>query len=318
MSASRHGTVRGLPTASGPHRGGRGPIWAGLTLRPCGITGRRMFDLQGHRGARGLFPENTVEGFRATRALGVPAVELDVGVTRDGAVVVHHDPRLNADIARDESGRWVEEPGPLLCELTLAELREFDVGRLRPGSPTARRFPRQQAQDGARIPLLADVLATVPELRVTIEMKLLPDQPGWTVSPEDMAERTFDVARQAGALDRVTFQSFDWRAPRWLRRSHPDLAYAWLTRPETVANAPLWWDRPVPDSVPEAVAAEGGGTWTPAWDSIAAAEVAAAHALGLRVVPWTVNEPADMARLRAWGVDGLISDYPDRLEPIAA
>lgn len=272
-----------------------------------------MFDLQGHRGARGLFPENTVEGFRATRALGVLAVELDVGVTRDGAVVVHHDPRLNPDIARDASGRWVEAPGPLLREITLAELRPYDVGRLRPGSPTAQRFPRQQPRDGARIPLLADMLALTPELRVTIEMKLLPDRRSWTVPPEDMAERTFDVAKRAGALGRVAFQSFDWRAPRWLRRSHPDLAFAWLTRPETVADAPLWWDRPTPGSVPEAVAAEGGGTWTPEWDSIGAAEIASAHALGLRVVPWTVNDAADMARLRGWGVDGLISDFPDRL-----
>ncbi len=272
-----------------------------------------MFDLLGHRGARGLFPENTIEGFCATRALGVLAVELDVGVTRDGAVVVHHDPRLNGDIARDAAGHWVKAPGPLLCDLTFAELREYDVGRLRPGSLTARRFPRQQAHDGARIPLLADVLALLPELRVTIEMKLLPDRPGWTVPPEEMAERTFAVAKRADALGRVTFQSFDWRAPRWLRRRHPELASAWLTRPERVANAPLWWDRPVPASVPEAVAAEGGGTWTPKWDSIGATEIAAAHELGLRVVPWTVNEAADMARLRAWGADGLISDYPDRL-----
>ncbi len=275
-----------------------------------------MFDLQGHRGARGLFPENTVEGFRATRALGVLAVELDVGVTRDGAVVVHHDPRLNPDIARGESGRWVEEPGPLLCDISLAELRTYDVGRLRPGSPTARRFPAQQALDGARIPLLADVLALLPDLRVTVEMKLFPDRRDWTVPPEEMAERTFDVAVWADALGRVAFQSFDWRAPRWLRHRHPTLSFAWLTRPETVAEAPLWWDRPAPTSVPEAVAAEGGGTWTPAWDSIGADDIAAAHGLALRVVPWTVNEPADMARLRAWGVDGLISDFPDRMAPV--
>lgn len=271
-----------------------------------------MFDLQGHRGARGLFPENTLEGFKAACALGIMTVELDVGVTRDGVVVVHHDVRLNPDIARDRSGRWVEEPAPLLREMTAAELGAYDVGRLRPGSPTARRFPRQQPRDEARIPRLADVLALVPALRVTIEMKLLPGQRGWTVSPEEMAERTLDVARRADALDRVTFQSFDWRAPRWIRRRRPDLAFAWLTRPETVANAPLWWDRPAPDSVPEAVAAEGGGLWTPEWGSIDARDVAAAHRRGLRVVPWTVNEPADMARLHAWGADGLISDYPDR------
>lgn len=271
-----------------------------------------MFDLQGHRGARGLFPENTIEGFTATRALGIMAVELDVGVTRDGVVVVHHDVRLNPDIARDSAGRWVESPGPLLCEMTAAELRAYDVGRLRPGSDAARRFPQQQPCDAARIPRLADVLAAVPDMRVTIEMKLLPDHRTWTVPPDEMAERTFDVAKRADALDRVTFQSFDWRATRCIRHHHPDLAFAWLTRPETIGKAPLWWDTPVPESVPEAVAAEGGDTWTPEWDSIEASDIAAAHALGLRVVPWTINEVADMVRLRGWGADGLISDYPDR------
>ncbi len=272
-----------------------------------------MFDLQGHRGARGLFPENTLEGFRAARALGVLAVELDVGVTRDGAVVVHHDPRLNPDIARDQTGRWIEPPGPLLRELTLGALRQYDVGRLRPGSPTATRFPHQAAQDGARIPLLHEVLDALPDLCITLEIKRLADHPEWTAGPEEMAERSLQVVERAGALDRVVFQSFDWRAPRWLRAQRPELAYAWLTRPETVALAPLWWDRPVAASVPEAVAAEGGGTWSPEWDSLTEADVAAAHALGLRVVPWTVNGLADMVRLRNWGVDGLISDYPDRM-----
>ncbi len=272
-----------------------------------------MFDLQGHRGARGLFPENTLEGFRAARARGLLAVELDVGVTRDGVVVVHHDPRLNADIARDGSGRWIEAPGPLLRELTFDELQRYDVGRLRPGSATAQRFPDQAPCDGARVPLLAAVLEALPDLAVTLEMKLLPERRDWTVSPGEMAERSLRVVEEAGALERVTFQSFDWRAPRWLRMRRPELAFAWLTRPETVANAPLWWERPAPRSIPEAVAREGGGTWTPEWDSIGEADVAAAHALGLRVVPWTVNEAADMARLRRWGVDGLISDYPDRL-----
>ena len=271
-----------------------------------------MFDLQGHRGARGLFPENTLEGFRAAEALGVRAVELDVGVTRDGAVVVHHDLRLNPDVARDDAGRWVRAPGPLIRDLTFDELSGYDVGRLRPGSPTAARFPRQRAQDGCRVPLLADVLTALPRLRVTVEMKLSPDERAETASPEEMADRTFDVAARAQALDRVVFQSFDWRAPRWLRLRQPHLAYAWLTRPETVSRAPAWWDRPVPASVLEAVAAEGGGTWTPEWTSVGAADIATAHALGLRVVPWTVNDPADMARLRAWGADGLISDDPDR------
>lgn len=271
-----------------------------------------MFEVLGHRGARGLFPENTVEGFRAARDLGLRAVELDVGLTRDGAVVVHHDPRLNADIARDGAGHWIEGPGPLLRDLGLDELRTYDVGRLRPGSALAHRFPGQRPVDGARVPLLAEVLAALPGMRVTIEMKVFPDHRDWTVPPEEMAERTLHTAERAGALDRVVFQSFDWRATGWLRRLRPGLAYAWLTAPETAAAAALWWDRPVPALVPDAVAAEGGGVWSPAWEGLGRAEIASAHALGLRVVPWTVNGVRDGARLRAWGADGLITDHPDR------
>jgi glycerophosphoryl diester phosphodiesterase len=108
------------------------------------------FDLQGHRGARGLAPENTLQAFAAALAVGVTTLELDTGVTKDGVVVIHHDRRLNPDIARGPDGRWVEAPAPLLHELNFAELRGYDVGRLRPGSKTAEQFPEQEPADGAR------------------------------------------------------------------------------------------------------------------------------------------------------------------------
>src|ERR1700760_3341020 len=116
----------------------------------------------GHRGARGLFPENTLQGFLAAAALGVSAFELDVGMTADGVAVVCHDVALNADIARDPSGAWLSSPTPLLRSLTLAELLRYDVGRLRPGSFTASQFPDQKPHDGARVPTLAAVLAALP------------------------------------------------------------------------------------------------------------------------------------------------------------
>src|SRR5512134_4079397 len=99
------------------------------------------FDLQGHRGARGHAPENTLPGFERALAIGVDTLELDVGVTRDDVVVVHHDRRLNPDIARGPDGRWIEAPGPLLRELRFEELQRYDVGRLRPGSAYASLHP---------------------------------------------------------------------------------------------------------------------------------------------------------------------------------
>ena len=118
--------------------------------------------LFGHRGARGLYPENTLEGFAETVAIGVDGIELDVGATADGIAVVSHDPALNPDIARAPGGRWIEAPGPLIRSLTLSELQRFDVGRARPGGTVAVVHPAQQPRDGARIPTLRQALEAIP------------------------------------------------------------------------------------------------------------------------------------------------------------
>ncbi|HVY16766.1 MAG TPA: glycerophosphodiester phosphodiesterase [Rhodopila sp.] len=265
--------------------------------------------MQGHRGARALFPENTLEGFVAAAALGVTAFELDVGMTADGVVVVHHDPALNPDIARDAAGAWLDGPGPFIRTLRFATLQTFDVGRLRPGSPTARLFPDQAPRDGARIPTLAAVLAALPEARFTIEVKTDPPHPEATASPAELAEATLSVIDAADAAGRVVVEAFDWRVQRHVRRTRPDIRLAWLTRPETVSR--LWWDVDPLPSVAAGVAREGGPIWAPFHAALTEDDVREAHALGLSVLPWTVNEPKDMRRLIAWGVDGLISDRPD-------
>ncbi len=272
------------------------------------------FDLQGHRGARGLFPENTLHGFRAAADLGVRTMELDVGTTRDGAVVVHHDPALNPDTTRNGGGRWLDGAGPLLRDLTLAQLREYDVGRLRPGTAYAEAHPGQAPQDGAQVPTLDQVLALDAALRWNIELKIMPSRPEWTIAPEEMAERVLHVVGAAGAGARVALQSFDWRAPRHVRRIRPAIAVGWLTVAGTVADAPLWLGRHVAAmaDVPDAVAAEGGGHWAPHHADLTEEMLNRAHDLGLRVLPWTVNAVEDMRRLMDWGVDGLISDWPDR------
>lgn len=277
------------------------------------------FEAQGHRGARGMFPENTLHGFRAAASLGVRTMELDVGTTRDGAVVVHHDPALNPDTTRDGAGRWLDDTGPLLRDLTLAQLREYDVGRLRPGTAYADSYHGQVAQDSARVPTLDEVLALDPTLRWNIELKVMPDHPDWTIPPEEMVERVLHVVGAAAAGTRVALQSFDWRAPRHLRRIRPSIAAGWLTAAGTVADAPLWLGRHVAGiaDVPDAIVAEGGGTWSPHFAGLTAGLVDRAHDLTLRVVPWTVNTVEDMRRLMEWGVDGLISDWPSRALALA-
>ncbi len=275
-------------------------------------TMAKRLDIQGHRGARALFPENTLEGFLAAAALGVAAFELDVGMTADGVVVVSHDPALNPELTRNESGVWLMRRGPLIWSLTHAELGRYDVGRARPGSRVARRFPAQAARDGARIPTLAAVLAALPKARFTIEVKTDPTHPDRTAPPDVLADATLSVIDAADAAARVTIEAFDWRIQRHVRKIRPDVRLAWLTRAETVRAAALWWDGDdALSSVPVSVARQGGPIWAPDHTDLTKARVEQAHDLGLLVLPWTVNRPDDMVRLAAWGVDGLISDRPD-------
>jgi len=282
--------------------------------RPCAIIG--------HRGARGLFPENTLEGFAATLALGIDTLELDVALTVDGAVVVTHDPALNPNLTRDADGAWLEPPTLLFRSLRVADLSAYDVGRLRPGTSYSALYPDQSPRDGARIPTLDAVLRLNRSAQFVIELKTFPGVPGLTTSGPELADAVLAVADAADATPRVTVEGFDWRGPRHLRRVRPDVRLAWLTRADTVRDAATWWDGPVPadfgGSVPRAVAAEGGPVWAPDHTDLTDAVVDEARALGLQVIPWTVNDPADMRRLIRWGVDGLVTDRPDWARAVVA
>ncbi len=263
------------------------------------------FDLQGHRGARGLAPENTLPAFAAALAAGVTTLELDTGVTRDGVVVIHHDRRLNPDIARGPDGRWVEAPAPLIHALTYLELQRYDVGRLRPGSGTAQLFPDQQPADGTRIPRLADLFELVKKsgndtVRFNIETKLSPQAPEETLPPLEFARALIAEIRGAGLEPRTSIQSFDWRTLHAVEREAPGVATVYLT------------GRRGADSQPKAVHAAGGRLWAPNHEAMDSATLVEARALGLKVVPWTVNEPAAIERVLDLAVDGLITDYPDR------
>jgi len=258
-------------------------------------------ELTGHRGARGLRPENTLPGFSYAVSLGVDTVELDVMLTADGAVVVTHDSRLNPDIARTPGGAWLVPPTPAVRELTLSELRRTDVGRARPGSETAKNFPRQVACDGAWIPLLTEVLALGAEL--DIELKTRPDDPD-SCDPAALAAAVLALLGNA----RPALRSFDFRGLRHVRARRPDLPIAYLTRSAGAAGL-----RSVLAEAPRP-----GDAWGPAHDTVSPELVAAAHARGVLVKAWTVNRPEDAARLVAWGVDGICTDDPGSVGPVLA
>jgi glycerophosphoryl diester phosphodiesterase len=188
------------------------------------------FDLQGHRGARGHAPENTLPGFERALAIGVDTLELDVGVTRDGVVVIHHDRRLNPDLARGPDGRWVIAPAPTIYSLDYQQLMSYDVGRIRPGSEYAQRLPHQKPVDGTRIPKLEELFARAgSRVKFNIETKLVPDAPDETLAPEPFARALIAEVRKAGVGARTTIQSFDWRSLQVVQREAPAIRTAYLT-----------------------------------------------------------------------------------------
>jgi glycerophosphoryl diester phosphodiesterase len=289
--------------------------------------GQRSFDLQGHRGARGLAPENTLAAFARALGLGVTTLELDLAVTKDGIVVVCHDPRVNPDLTRGADGTWLESPGPPFRLLLFEEVRRLDVGRLRPSSPYAAQFPDQVPSDGARIPTLDAVYALARKagnerVRFNIETKIDPRRPDEAPAPEAFVDLVLKVVREAGDVSRTTLQSFDWRTLRYAQQVAPDLGTVHLTthqgddQIETGRPGPSPWlaGLDVDDyagSVPRLVVAAGGRTWSPHYRDLMPESLAEARALGLRVIPWTVNRPEEMASLIDRGVDGFITDRPD-------
>lgn len=303
-------------------------VWLSMTSTPL-----HAFDLQGHRGARGLMPENTLAGFAHALTLGVTTLELDLGISRDGQVVISHDSRLSPALTRDPNGKWLTAPGPAINSLTLEELNRYDVGRLDPGSDYARRFPEQRAVDGERIPTLAQVLALAPrsgnrQVHLNIETKLSPLAPHMTPDPGEFAKRVVDQVRGAGAAGRVTVQSFDWRTLHLVQSLAPEIKTSYLTAEQQWLDniqagrpgiSPWTAGMDVDNyrgSIPRMIKQAGGDIWSPYFRDLDSAALEEAKALGLRVIVWTVNDIPDMKKLISLGVDGIISDYPDRLREV--
>ncbi len=295
----------------------------------------QAFDLQGHRGARGLAPENTLAAFETALAVGVTTLELDLAMTKDGVLVVSHDRTLNPDHTRGPDGKFLETEGPAIRSLTLAELQRYDVGRLKPGTAYAADFSEQRAIDGTRIPALTELFDMVKRfgadhVRFNIETKVTPTSGAETPDFETFAAALAKAVREAGLTTRVSLQSFDWRTLAAMRSIAPEIERVCLTvealnfdsvRRGEPGPSPWLAGLDIGDfagSVPRLVAAAGCATWSPLYRNAKPEDVAAARALGLKVIPWTVNERADMERLIALGVDGIITDYSDRLRAVMA
>lgn len=292
----------------------------------------RTIDIQGHRGARGLMPENTLPAFAQALQIGVTTLELDCAVTRDGVLVASHDRRLNPDITRRD-GKWLESMGPAIRSLSYDELANYDVGAIRPDSPYFERFSAQTPMENLRIPRLTQIFdlvaaAGATTMRFNIETKLHPLRPEESLPPGPFAEALVAVVRDAGLADRCSIQSFDWRTLATVQAIAPEISTVYLSvqqsGDDTIGTASKtgspWTNRiryAEHGSVPRMVAAAGGRIWSPHQSDLSPELLAEAHALGLQVVVWTVNDAAGMESLIDMGVDGIITDYPNRLRVVA-
>lgn len=307
---------------------------AALLIAGCAAilpTARQHFDLQAHRGGRGLAPENTLAAFSQAIDLGVTTLELDIGLTADGVVVISHDTALNADHTRDANGAWLaSKTGPAVRSLTLAQLQSYDVGRLNPASNYGKQFALQQPRDGERIPTLAALFdhvrargASAATLHFNIETKIDPTRPDDTAAPEPMVRALLAEIDKAQMAGRVTIQSFDWRTLALVGQLAPQLPRAYLSSPRTLKDSRWTAGLNAADfaSTPQLVKAAAGKSgapvaWSPAFADLTPAAIKEAQKLGFKVLPWTVNQRADMLRLMDWGVDGIITDYPDVLRDL--
>lgn len=299
-----------------------------IALALCLLAATALaLDLQGHRGARGLAPENTLPSFEAALRHGVSTLELDIAITSDGVLVVHHDLALNPAITRDERGQWLEQVPAPITTMSWAELQRYDVGRLKPGSSYARPYPDQQPADGTRVPRLADLFELVKRsgneaVRFAIEIKTDPRRPEATRPPEEYARLLLAEIDRAGMRSRVQILSFDWRGLQAVQRLAPGVPTVYLSAQQR------WLDNIQADvmqtspwtagfayrehgSVPRMIKAAGGGIWSVHFADLDAAKLKEARALGIKVLVWTVNDTPTMERMLDLGVDGLITDRPD-------
>lgn len=255
--------------------------------------------VHGHKGTRGTRPENTLPAFEEALRAGVDVLEMDLAVTKDGYLVVSHDPYVTPARCLGRDGTKLSSP-VAIRSLTLEELRRYDCGSQR--NPA---FPRQETSPGAGIPTLDEVFgmvsaSTIPAARTVefnIETKIFPWEPTLAPDPDEFARLTAETVVRNQMENRVIAQSFDSRTLRALKKIEPAIRTSQLTHEELL------------DIVP-ALKSANTDIWSPNYRWITADAVKAVRAAGIKVAPWTVNTEEEWNAVMALGVDAIITDYP--------
>jgi glycerophosphoryl diester phosphodiesterase len=296
------------------------------------------FDLQAHRGGRGETTEESLRAFAKAMELGVSTLELDVVLTKDGQPLVWHDPTIDPAKCTDTAAAFPGDPvypyvGKLVRDLTLQQIRTLDCGKLLPAFPNAEVVPNNKIATLPEVFSLTDSYDA--DIRYNIETKVEADKPKRSAAPEEFVDVILSAVRSAGKVDKLEIQSFDWRTLPMVRRAEPSIPLVALWNDTTWVPDSPWTAGVNPAVVGDPITGAvlvGANILSPGYSvpldlttKDSGFRLVAdrpfndrAHALGLKVIPWTINDPDTMRVQIAAGADGIITDYPSRLRAVMA
>ena len=296
------------------------------------LTKPNYIRIYGHRGARGDIVENSIEGFKYTFDLGIKAIEFDVVITKDNIPVLFHDYRLNKDMVKDSSGNWLEETGPKIIDLTFDELSSYNIESLKPESGYSKRFKKQNPVQGAKIPKLADLFQLVNEGKnkdvfLNLEIKSTPTQDNVTPDHKTTIELILKDIKKFNLEDRVLVTSYDFKNLYELKKQNPNVLRGFITLQQDLSRTKKniyegspWMAKSFPLEdlflLPNLVKSLEGHVWSAFYRDVTKQNVELAHKHGLATCVWTVNREQDIIRMIEYGVDGIITDYPKKVQEI--
>lgn len=301
-----------------------------------------VFDLEAHRGGRDVRPENTLYSYAYAIELGATSIECDMQLTKDGQIVMSHNPILNSDITRDENGNYIENNKYDIRLMTVDELKKFDVGVMDPNCGEYYDLHgKTQFTYDAKIPTLEELMQLIQSygdknIVLNIETKSYPDpaSAGYknNADPKKFVEIFNNIVKKYDMEDRVVLQSFDWQTLIEMKKLNPNISTSalWQEQPSWGRDSESlrryekkkssWLGgldiKDYQGNPVKAAHAIGTDIISPYYTEISKQDVDEAHSLDMKIVPWTVNNEKDMNMLLDMGVDGIISDKPWLLKQV--
>ena len=287
--------------------------------------------IYGHRGARGVLPENTLDSFQYLFDNDINAYETDILISKDSIPVITHDFHLDPSLTQDEEGNWLEDENIKIIDLTYDQISKYEVGSLNKLTKYGRRFLNQKKLENQKIPKVSELLDltsknNISNLVINLEIKSTPVQENLTPSPEEMVKIVLEEVNQSNLTDKIIYSSFDWRVLREIKNYNPEIPRAYLSFEQqgsgsfgNIYDQSPWMDfTPLHNNVdlPKLIKALGGQAWHPFYRNVTEKIVEISHNENLPVNVWTVNDEADMLRMIDIGVDGIMTDYPVQLKEL--